>query len=165
MGIYKNKLIDQRNNTIELLQDDEYLIVEIPHQLPARTWHGSRQHIINCAQNHDSHHYQVIDQGAALDCYGDEIPGELQTILDRDGVAVEIDVGHGIETVSLEYAGSEFESACEYIAHDLSRCHFFKNSGLDQFLLAQKYETYRKPVMKRYGTDVYFQVINWINEQ
>ena len=165
MGIYKNKLIDQRNNTIELLQDDEYLIVEIPHQLPARTWHGSRQHIINCAQNHQYHYYQVIDEKEALEMYGGIIPGELQTILDRDGVAVQIDIGNGLETVSLEYAGSEFESACEYIAHDLSRCHFFKNSDLDQFLIAQKYETYRKPVMKRYGTDVYYQVINWIDNQ
>jgi len=158
-------MTDQRNNTIELLQDDEYLIVEIPHQLPARTWHGSRQHIINCAQNHDNHCYWVIDQDAALDCYGDEIPSELQTILDRDGVAVEIDIGHGIETYPISEAGSEFEAARDYIAHDLSRCHFFKNSDLDQFLIAQKYETYRKPVMKRYGTDVYYQVINWIDNQ
>ena len=97
--------------------------------------------------------------------YGGIIPGELQTILDRDGVAVQIDIGHELETVSLEHAGSEFQSACECIAHDLSRCHFFKNSGLDQFLLAQKYETYRKPLMKRYGTDVYYQVINWIDNQ
>ena len=102
-----------------------FIIVEIPHQLPAAAWIAWREKdIISMAYESENMTYQEWTLDSALDCFGEleDIPGELIEILRAEGKALEFGYTDGSYTqwFNLEEAPNELDAAKEALFHDLS---------------------------------------------
>jgi len=103
------------------------IVLEIPHQMPARAWiaWGGEEEIISQAHVvSDGYGYHILTEIQLIDCYDvDEVPSEALKIARDEGEVYQINE----EWCAKADAQSEFDWASDVLFHDLSSGHILYN--------------------------------------
>lgn len=113
------------------------IVVEIPHQMPVEVYTVENENkFLGLASKVKDFSYNRLDLKKAIDIFGeDDIPGELKSILNKNGSAIEV-TSHGdsVEYYSEAEAPNELDLAKDAMFSDLHAGFLLTESEAHKFV-------------------------------